>query len=98
MRQRRVCLAVRGNSIAGAVTDVPILADAVVAGLSATGDPDVVIHQWSRACSGSRTSGLGGSRAEPRRAMSLFFRRKWDGGRDRDRTCDPYDVNVVLSR
>lgn len=21
-----------------------------------------------------------------------------DGGRDRDRTCDPYDVNVVLSR
>ncbi|BAQ44534.1 hypothetical protein Maq22A_c05840 [Methylobacterium aquaticum] len=22
----------------------------------------------------------------------------YDGGRDRDRTCDPYDVNVVLSR
>jgi hypothetical protein len=22
----------------------------------------------------------------------------FDGGRDRDRTCDPYDVNVVLSR
>ncbi len=21
-----------------------------------------------------------------------------DGGRDKDRTCDPYDVNVVLSR
>jgi hypothetical protein len=21
-----------------------------------------------------------------------------DGGRDRDRTCDPYDVNVVLYR
>ncbi len=21
-----------------------------------------------------------------------------NGGRDRDRTCDPYDVNVVLSR
>ena len=21
-----------------------------------------------------------------------------DGGRDRDRTCDPYDVNVVLFR
>ena len=21
-----------------------------------------------------------------------------DGGRDRDRTCDPHDVNVVLSR
>jgi hypothetical protein len=23
---------------------------------------------------------------------------KKDGGRDKDRTCDPYDVNVVLSR
>ncbi len=22
----------------------------------------------------------------------------WNGGRDKDRTCDPYDVNVVLSR
>jgi hypothetical protein len=22
----------------------------------------------------------------------------WDGGRDRDRTCDPLDVNEVLSR
>ncbi len=25
-------------------------------------------------------------------------KRTWNGGRDRDRTCDPYDVNVVLSR
>jgi hypothetical protein len=24
--------------------------------------------------------------------------KKKDGGRDKDRTCDPYDVNVVLSR
>ncbi len=30
--------------------------------------------------------------AEPVRRPRL------DGGRDRDRTCDPYDVNVVLSR
>jgi len=37
-----------------------------------------------------------------------FSAKSWDnplnisglknGGRDRDRTCDPYDVNVVLSR
>jgi hypothetical protein len=33
--------------------------------------------------------------------MSLIFGDAgivWDGGRDRDRTCDPLDVNEVLSR
>ena len=29
--------------------------------------------------------------------LSLYFKGLY-GGRDRDRTCDPYDVNVVLSR
>jgi hypothetical protein len=32
-----------------------------------------------------------------KRDKSRFFK-PLNGGRDRDRTCDPYDVNVVLSR
>ncbi len=31
--------------------------------------------------------------SEPFKVTGLY-----DGGRDKDRTCDPYDVNVVLSR
>ncbi len=30
------------------------------------------------------------------RLLNVFSNK--DGGRDKDRTCDPYDVNVVLSR
>ncbi len=26
-----------------------------------------------------------------------FEFRQWDGGRDKDRTCDPYDVNTASS-
>lgn len=29
---------------------------------------------------------------------SIKSARKLNGGRDKDRTCDPYDVNVVLYR
>jgi hypothetical protein len=32
------------------------------------------------------------------RAKSGSISAKKNGGRDKDRTCDPYDVNVVLSR
>ena len=38
-----------------------------------------------------------GALPAPARQPSLASRAK-AGGRDRDRTCDPYDVNVVLSR
>jgi hypothetical protein len=31
-------------------------------------------------------------------SRSLYNYRAVDGGRDRDRTCDPLDVNEVLSR
>ena len=33
-----------------------------------------------------------------RRGILLSLSRAKDGGRDRDRTCDPYHVKVVLSR
>jgi hypothetical protein len=32
------------------------------------------------------------------RASKPAVWREWNGGRDRDRTCDPLDVNEVLSR
>jgi hypothetical protein len=33
-----------------------------------------------------------------RRGCDTFIRSEGDGGRDRDRTCDPYHVKVVLFR
>jgi hypothetical protein len=40
-------------------------------------------------------TGGGGARRPDRRT---YFSVAYNGGRDRDRTCDPYDVNVVLFR
>ena len=37
-------------------------------------------------------------RATPEDGRSSLRNKEENGGRDRDRTCDPYDVNVVLSR
>ena len=38
------------------------------------------------------------ARASPARKISLNRVLDWNGGRDRDRTCDPYHVKVVLFR
>jgi hypothetical protein len=40
---------------------------------------------------------LGGGFGENARSL-LIGMVDWNGGRDRDRTCDPLDVNEVLSR
>jgi hypothetical protein len=42
----------------------------------------------------NRKTGSLNQRELHKRGSSASF----NGGRDRDRTCDPYDVNVVLSR
>ena len=43
-------------------------------------------------------NGIQGRRGRPQDVGKSPLNRPEDGGRDRDRTCDPYDVNVVLSR
>ena len=55
----------------------------------------------SRAChsvASDKTRGpVGHSRGEDKVSI-LLSKEDRNGGRDKDRTCDPYDVNVVLSR
>ena len=48
---------------------------------------------WPKLAAGSPPAPFG-----LRRGILLSLSRAKDGGRDRDRTCDPYHVKVVLSR
>ena len=63
-------------------------------------DADLLTRVEHASCAaGSPQVSIGSQKlANPLEVAKLCKAKELNGGRDRDRTCDPYDVNVVLSR